>query len=138
MKIHGILRIKQTSVLFCQYLRKESSELHEILCGCQILSCKLKFGISGRSVNKWECTSCKHACAQVVNMRAHVLSRVRTFMTHALASRYKESVLPHWVPGASHPPKFFFLFYPSKAWITFINAPVCSVNDHPGVINPIN
>ena len=53
-------------------------------------------------------------------------------------SSMKVSVLGHWVPGASHPPKFFFLFYPSKAWIPFINAPVCSVNDHPGVINPIN
>ena len=31
-----------------------------------------------------------------------------------------------WVPVQK------FLFYPSKAWIPFINAPVCSVNELPG------
>ena len=46
-------------------------------------------------------------------------------------SSMKGHVLGHWVPGAGAK----FLFYPSKAWIPFINAPVCSVNEHPGVIN---
>ena len=30
-------------VLFCKYLRNKSSDLHEILCGGQLLSCELKF-----------------------------------------------------------------------------------------------
>ena len=38
-------------------------------------------------------------------------------ITCVIISRYKVLVLTTWVPGASHPPKFFFLFYPSKAWI---------------------
>ena len=42
-------------------------------------------------------------------------------------SSMKVSVLTHWVPGAGA-----IFFYPSKAWISFINAPVCSVNEHPG------
>ena len=42
-KIHRKSRIKQTSVLFCKYLANESSDLHEILCGGQLLSCELKF-----------------------------------------------------------------------------------------------
>ena len=47
-----------------------------------------------------------------------------------------------WVTGRRVPvqknKKFILFNYPSKAWIPFINAPVCSVNDHPGEINPIN
>ena len=31
------------SILFCKYLRKGSSDLYEILCGGQLLSCELKF-----------------------------------------------------------------------------------------------
>ena len=41
----------------------------------------------------------------------------------------KGQVLPHWEPGASAKNS---IFYPSKAWIPFINAPVCSVNELPG------
>ena len=32
-------------VLFCKYLRNESSDLHEILYGGQLLCCELKFQI---------------------------------------------------------------------------------------------
>ena len=60
-KIHWKLRSKQTPVLFCKYLRMESSDLHEILCGGQLLTFELKFQISWRSVHKCECTSCKRA-----------------------------------------------------------------------------
>ena len=44
--MHGKLRTKQTPVLFGKYLRNESSDLHEILCGDQLLTCELKFQIS--------------------------------------------------------------------------------------------
>ena len=49
-----------------------------------------------------------------------------------VSSRYKGLVLNHWVPGAGHP--IFFPFF-IQAKLGFPNAPVCSVNDHPGVIN---
>ena len=58
-KIHRKSRIRQTTVLFCKYLANESSDLHEILCGGQLLSCELKFKISYRSVHKCARTSCK-------------------------------------------------------------------------------
>ena len=41
VKIHWILRIQQTSVLFCKYLRDKSSDLHEIFCGRHLVSCEL-------------------------------------------------------------------------------------------------
>ena len=44
-RMHWKLRIKKTPVLFCKYLRNESSNLHEIVCGGQSLSCELKFQI---------------------------------------------------------------------------------------------
>ena len=47
--------------LFCKYLRKESLDLHEILCGGQSLSCGLKFHILLRSVHKCAHMSCKRA-----------------------------------------------------------------------------
>ena len=65
----------------------------------------------------------------------HILGDIVGLVVWAV-SRYKESVLATWVPVTQ--PNFFPFLYPSKAWIPFINAPVCSVNDHPGVINPIN
>ena len=46
----------------------------------------------------------------------------------------KEVVLGHWVPGADA--KIPFLS--KQSLDPFIHAPVCSVNDHPGEINPIN
>ena len=45
-KIHRKLRVERTSVLFCKYLRNQSSDLYEILYGGQSLSCELKFQIS--------------------------------------------------------------------------------------------
>ena len=65
-KIHRKSRIRQTTVLFCKYLANESSDLHEILCGGQLLSCELKFKISWRYVHKCEHTSCKRACARFI------------------------------------------------------------------------
>ena len=91
VKIHWILRIKQTSVLFCQYLRNESSDLHEILCVSQLLSCKLKFQISWISVQKWTRMSPKRAhpwqnvCMHVYNLCA------RMFTTCALAFMHGSS-----------------------------------------------
>ena len=64
-------------VLFCKYLRNESLDLHEILYGGQLLSCELKF--------KFHADQCINARAPVVKARAHVLSRLRTFMTCARA-----------------------------------------------------
>ena len=53
-------------------------------------------------------------------------------------SSMKGIFLTTWVPGAGakkikNP---FFLIIQAK--LGFPNAPVCSVNDHPGEINPIN
>ena len=39
------IRIKQTPVLFCKYLRNESSDLHEILWGGHSLCCELKLKV---------------------------------------------------------------------------------------------
>ena len=64
-KIDWKLRIKQTQVLFCKYLRNESSDLHEISYGGQLLSLSLSFKFHG--------DSCINACTQVVNVPAHVL-----------------------------------------------------------------
>ena len=72
-KMHWKLRIKQTPVLFCKYLRNESLDLHEILCGGQILSCELKFQISWRSMHKnarARMFYCK--CARLRLMRKHL------------------------------------------------------------------
>ena len=66
--------IKQTPVLFCKYLRNESSDLHEILYGGQILSCE-----------DFHEDSCINARVRVVNAHARVLLRVRAFMTCAHA-----------------------------------------------------
>ena len=71
-KMHWKLRIKPTPVLFCKYLRNQSWDLYEVLCGGQ-LSCKLEFLISWRS--------CINVCAQVVEVRVHILSWVRAFIT---------------------------------------------------------
>ena len=66
VKILWKSRIKQTSVLFCKYLANESLDLHEILCGGQLLSCELKFQISWRFVDKFACLSCNDACARFI------------------------------------------------------------------------
>ena len=58
--------IKQIPVLFCKYLVNESSDLYEILFGGQLLSKVSNFMTI-------------HAQMRVVNMRAHVLLRVRAF-----------------------------------------------------------
>ena len=42
-KTHWKLSIKQTPVLFGQYLPNQNSDLHEILCGGQFQSCEPKF-----------------------------------------------------------------------------------------------
>ena len=47
------------SILFCKYLRNGSSDLNEILCGGQLLSCELKVQVSWRSGLKCACTSYK-------------------------------------------------------------------------------
>ena len=52
--------------MFCKYLRNESSDLHEILCGGQLLSCDHMYQISFRLVHKCACTSCKRARARFI------------------------------------------------------------------------
>ena len=39
------IKVFGESILFCKYLRNESSDLHEILYGGQLLSCELMFWI---------------------------------------------------------------------------------------------
>ena len=77
--IENTLKIKVIgkSILFYKYLPNESSDLHEILYGGQLLSCELKFQNSWRSVLK---------CAWVVNTRARDKTCARAFTTsvHAL------------------------------------------------------
>ena len=85
VKIHWILRIKQTSVLFCNYLHNESSDLHEILCGSQLLTSEPKSQISWRSVHKCASTSRKRACTRVVNVHTRDITCARMFTTRALA-----------------------------------------------------
>ena len=48
VKLYWNIRIKQTSVLFCKYLRNGSSAIQEILCGGELLSSELRFQISWR------------------------------------------------------------------------------------------
>ena len=48
-------------VLFCKYLRNESSDLHEILSGGQLLSCEHMCKILLRIVHKHARKSCKRA-----------------------------------------------------------------------------
>ena len=66
-------------ILFCKYLRNECSNLHEILCGCRLLFCKLSL--------KYPEDPCINVRARVVN--AHIYdktctrmfsTRVRTFV----------------------------------------------------------
>ena len=65
-KLHWKLGIKQMSVLFCNYLGNESSDLHETLYGDQLLFFELLFQISWRSVHKCAHTSCKRARARFI------------------------------------------------------------------------
>ena len=59
------------SILFCRYLRNESSDLHKIWHSGQLLSCELKFKILRRFVHKCTRTSCQCACARFIT-RAHI------------------------------------------------------------------
>ena len=52
--------------MFWKYLRDESSDLHEILCGGHLLSCDHMYQISFRFVHKCVRTSCKRAGARFV------------------------------------------------------------------------
>ena len=65
------IKVFRKSILFCEYLRNGSSDLYEILCGGQFLSCELKFQISWRSVCKCARTRWKRAHSRY-NVRAHV------------------------------------------------------------------
>ena len=53
-----LLHKRQYLVLFCKYLRNKSSDLYEILCSGQLLSCELMFEIS-----------CELAIKRVVKIR---------------------------------------------------------------------
>ena len=53
------------SLIFSKLLDK-TSDLHEILYGCQILTCGIKFQISWRFVHKHAPPSCKCTCAHFI------------------------------------------------------------------------
>ena len=57
------IKVFRKLILFCKYLRNESSDLYEILCGGPFISCESKFQISLRSMHKCACTSCKRVRA---------------------------------------------------------------------------
>ena len=65
-KIHRKLRVELMSVLFCKYLRNQSSDLYEILHGGQSLSWKLTFKTSWWSVDKCARMSCKRTRARFI------------------------------------------------------------------------
>ena len=77
-KIHRKLRIKQTSVLFCRYLRNESFDLYEIWDFYSWDSKKLSNDFSKRSVHRqahkrrkrararFVATKCARACLRLV------------------------------------------------------------------------
>ena len=84
------IKVFRKLILFCKYLRNGSSDLYEILCGSQLLSCELKFQISRRSVHKCARTSCKRARARftasvrVYDSCAHICAQISMkFETHA-------------------------------------------------------
>ena len=60
------IKVLIKSILFCKYLRNGSSDLYEILCGGQLLSCEPMFQISERSLHKCARTSCKRALARFI------------------------------------------------------------------------
>ena len=66
---------KQTPLLFCKYLRNQSSDLHEILCGSQLLSYD----------------PCINARVRVENERTHDKSCARTFTPRACLSMHGSS-----------------------------------------------
>ena len=76
---------------------------------------ELCWTISGLHLTKYmgHCTACT------------AIGQAKMFRTN---SSMKGPLLVHRVLGAGAE----IHFYPSKAWIPFINAPVCSVNEHPG------
>ena len=91
------------SISFCKYLRNESSDLYEILCGIQILSCELKFQILWKSVHKCAHTSCKRAracfiasariydlcaciCARISAMKVWILMKFHVVVNYYLVS----------------------------------------------------
>ena len=61
-------------------------------------------------------------------------SQVSVLPHWELGASMKLLFLPHWELGASgsQEPVQIFFCYQSKAWLPFINAPVCSVNELPG------
>ena len=63
----------------CEYLRNKSLDLHKILCGSQLLSCEFKFRISFRSLDKCECTICKHACTHFI-VSMGIMTSVRAYV----------------------------------------------------------
>ena len=67
------IKVFRKSILFCKYLRNGSSDLYEILCGGQFLSCKLKFQISWTSVCKCARTRWKRAHSRY-NVHARVFN----------------------------------------------------------------
>ena len=73
------IMIKEMLVLFCKYLRKESLDLLEILCGGQLLSCELNF--------KFDEDSCINARPRVVNVHTRFIASARVYdsCTHSCA-----------------------------------------------------
>ena len=88
--------------MFCKYLHNESSDLHEILCGKQLLSCGLTFQILWRFVHKCANTSCKRArvrfiaIMRVYNSSARIYAQIlMKFYTYAHKIRIDHHIKFH-------------------------------------------
>ena len=79
MEITLEIKVFRKSILFYKYLPNRSSDLYEILCGGQFLSCEPE-------LNLWI-----NVCARVVNARGHVISRMSAFTTCARAFKHGSS-----------------------------------------------
>ena len=85
-KIQRKVMVKQTSTLFCKYLRNESLDLYEIL------------GISSYDSSE---DPCMHTRARGINMRAPILLHMRAFTPCAQCTRAHEQIFTKNFVGIS-------------------------------------
>ena len=92
------IKVFRKSILFCKYLRNESLDLYEILCGGQYLSYELKFQISLRSMHKYACTSCKKERARyIVNVHVYLIPFWTMFPLIYLDKKFGVSCFPLFI-----------------------------------------
>ena len=77
------INVFKKSILFCKYLRNQSSDVHEFYVEVNYYLVTLNF--------KFHEDPCTNARAPVINARVHVLSRVRAFTTRARAFMHGSS-----------------------------------------------